>query len=61
MKIEIFPRATWRGKRWYFRVRASNGEIVAQSEGYQNRADCWSTAQLLRDDLVCAQILEMLQ
>jgi len=29
----------FKGKRgqWYFRVRAANGKIVAQSEGYKTR------------------------
>lgn len=33
-KIEVF-----KGKKdlWYFRLRASNGKIVAQSEGYTQR------------------------
>jgi len=36
MKIEVF-----RGKdgQWYFRVKAGNGQIVAQSEGYTRKYD----------------------
>ena len=32
---------------WYFRLRARNGEIVAQSEGYHNKQDAIDTARLL--------------
>lgn len=31
----------------YFRIRAANGEIIAQSEGYKNRGDLLSTIALL--------------
>lgn len=27
-------------KKWYFRLRAKNGEIVAQSEAYESRQGC---------------------
>lgn len=56
MKIELFPRLTWRGKRWYFRVKAKNGEIIATSEAYHNLADARKTAQLLRDGMGQAQM-----
>lgn len=37
--IERFERTSiLRGRRWYFRVKAPNGEIVAQSEGYNSAA-----------------------
>ncbi len=26
--------------QWYFRARAGNGKIVAQSEGYTRKANC---------------------
>jgi uncharacterized protein YegP (UPF0339 family) len=54
--IEIFPRRTLRGKRWYFRVKGANGEPIAQSEGYHNRSDCVSTAMLLRSQLFNAAV-----
>jgi len=36
-RVEIF-----RGKNlgWYFRLRSSNGKIVAQSEGYYSKRNC---------------------
>lgn len=56
MRIELFPRMTWKGKRWFFRVKAGNGEIVATSEAYHNLADARKTAMLLRDEMGRAQL-----
>lgn len=59
MKIETFKRARLIGRpRWYFRVRANNGEIVAQSEGYSRRIDCVETAHALRANLGSAEIAD---
>lgn len=33
-KIELFKSPA--NSKWYFRLKASNGKIVAQSEGYSN-------------------------
>lgn len=57
LRIEIFSRRSLFGKRWFFRVRAKNGEVIAQSEGYQNRFDCRGTAFNLRDNLIAADII----
>ncbi len=59
MKLEIFSRRTLRGKRWFFRVRAANGEIIAHSESYHNRADCVATAILLRGKLFDASLVTL--
>lgn len=56
MKIEVFPRRTWRGKRWFFRVKAGNGEPIAQSEAYHNYGDAWATANSLRAGIFDAVI-----
>lgn len=56
MRIEIFSRLGLLGKRWYFRVRAANGKVIASSEGYHNRKDARSTAASLRDNLATAGI-----
>lgn len=56
LRIEIFSRKHLFGRRYYFRVRAANGEPIAQSEGYHNRSDARSTAQLLRAAMPDAEI-----
>ena len=57
MKIEIFARHTLRGKRWFFTIKAANGEPIAQSEAYHNRGDAYDTAQSLRAKLFDAQLI----
>lgn len=47
MKFQIYKRWTWRGFRWYWRLRAKNGEIIAQSEGYNDIADCRRSIDLI--------------
>lgn len=37
-KIERFSRIGLFGRRWYFRGRGKNGEIVVSSEGYNSPA-----------------------
>jgi uncharacterized protein YegP (UPF0339 family) len=57
MKIEIFARRTLRGTRWFFTIKAANGEPIAQSEAYHNRGDAYDTAQSLRAKLFDAQLI----
>lgn len=39
-KFEVIQNYNPEGRRqWYWHLRASNGEIVAQSEGYTRKAD----------------------
>ncbi len=57
MTIDLFSRRNWRGQlRWFFTIRASNGEPVAQSEGYHNRVDAYETARMIRADAFDAEI-----
>lgn len=57
-RIEIFPGGSKeQGKLWFFRIRRiQNGQTVAMSEGYHNRADCRRTAMELRAGLGWAEI-----
>lgn len=42
MKIEVYKS----GGQWYWRVRAANGNVLADSsEGYKNLSDCKSMAR----------------
>lgn len=57
MKVEIFSARNLIGrKRWYFRVRAANGNIIAQSEAYSRRVDAVGTAHSLKAGLANAEI-----
>lgn len=57
MKIEVF-RSGLLVQRWYFRVRAGNGQVIAQSEGYSRRIDCIGTAHSLKNGIGKAEIVE---
>lgn len=41
MTFEVFRRVTFRGRRYFWRLRARNHEIVCsgQSSGYANKGD----------------------
>lgn len=57
MTIEIFSRKRLLQRPlWYFRVRAHNGQIVAQSEGYSRRIDAKETATNLRANIGNAEV-----
>lgn len=47
MTFEIYRRLTWRGRRWFWRLRARNHEIVCsgQSSGFANRRDMIDTIE----------------
>ena len=57
MKIEIFSRIGLRGRRWYFRIKAANGEIIAQSEAYTRKESAVGTAQLIRQNVATAEVV----
>ena len=37
------------GRFWYWRLRASNNEIIAQGEGYVNKGDAQHVVGLVMD------------
>jgi uncharacterized protein YegP (UPF0339 family) len=61
MVIEMFSS---RGRfglsklKWYFRIRAKNGETVAQSEGYSRKVDAVNTVMLIIREVKNAEIRE---
>jgi uncharacterized protein YegP (UPF0339 family) len=59
MTIELFSRKRLVGRpRWFFRVVARNGQIVAQSEAYSRRIDAMQTAHSLKEELSFARIVD---
>ncbi len=56
MKFKLFRRLTLLGPRWYWRLVATNGKIVAASEGYRNEADARSTIQSIRKNATYAKV-----
>jgi uncharacterized protein YegP (UPF0339 family) len=53
-KFEIFQD---KKKQWRFRLIASNGRIVCQSEGYTRKANCLATAERLAEIAFRASIV----
>lgn len=61
MKFEVYARKNSEGERqWYFRIRARNGEILAQSEGYWHRRDCRKAIRRIRCGALFARVKEIL-
>ncbi len=58
MKIEIYRRLTLRGKRYFFRMIARNGEIVAQghTSGYHNLKDIHDTVGKIMSQVSFAKV-----
>ena len=47
---QIYPSRNWRGaKRWHWRYKAGNGEIIASGEAYHNARDCEHAVDLMRE------------
>lgn len=57
MNFQIFrSKALFRPPQWYWRLRARNGEIIAQSEGYRNVGDCQKTVALIIAEVGAATV-----
>lgn len=66
MKFEIYKNqqraltalATDTGE-WRWRLKAGNGEIIAQGEGYRNKQDCMHAIDLVRSTNATTAIAEV--
>lgn len=61
LTIEIFNRRSGKKDKptqTYFRIKAGNGEIIAQSEGYSRKVYCLDTVELLRTALADAPVVD---
>lgn len=48
MKFEVYKKRTFRGARWFWRLKAGNGETIASGEGYKNKMDCLHCVNLVK-------------
>lgn len=48
-RFELYRALTLLGWRWYWRLRAANGEIVASGEGYRRREDAARAIEIVCD------------
>lgn len=52
----------WQSKansNWYWHLRASNGLVIAQGEGYVNKADCLHVISLIKGNAAAAQVVQV--
>lgn len=56
MRFEVFERRTLFGRRWFWRLRAKNGEIISQSEAYNSRAAAAKTINTVIEQAGGAEI-----
>lgn len=49
LAFHFFRALTIRGRKWYWHLKARNGEIVAASEGYANFDDARAATQIIRN------------
>lgn len=55
-KFELF---FGRDEQWYFHLKANNGRIIAQSEGYTRKAGALKGIEAIRTVAVKAKIIEV--
>ena len=60
-RIEFFSRKRRKSpeRNYYFRFRAANGQIIAQSQGYSRAIDRAATAFRLRERAIEARVYDM--
>lgn len=59
MTIELYARRGFFGRKYYFRIIASNGQIIAHSEAYSRRVDALSTIWSIQRAVNEAEIEEL--
>lgn len=47
-RFEIYTKLTLRGRRWYWRLRAANGEPIASGEAYNSAEAARKGIELVR-------------
>lgn len=56
MYVEMFRGED---KKWRWRLKATNGNILATSEAYSTRAKCRSTAESVATGNTCPEVREV--
>lgn len=60
MTFEIFSRMTWRGKQFFWRLKARNHRIIAVGgEGFHNKRDVERIIDKMVNELSGAQVKEI--
>jgi uncharacterized protein YegP (UPF0339 family) len=46
----------WEAVRWYFRVKSSNGRVIAQSDGFPSESSCLKAIAALQEGAATAKV-----
>lgn len=57
-KFELFKTSS-KAEPWRWRLRAANGHIICQSEGYQTRSGCENGIQSMRATVPTAAVIDL--
>lgn len=58
LKFEYYKSS--KNNKWYFRIRATNGKIIASSrQAYESKTDCISTIMLIKERVHSATIKDV--
>ena len=56
MRFELIRSKLPRRQRWRWRIVATNGQVLAHSEAYSNRADAVTAIEIVRDNAYAAPL-----
>jgi uncharacterized protein YegP (UPF0339 family) len=54
----VLVKSGWLTQKWHFRIVADNGEILASSEKYNNRIDCYAAIRRIKNDAGLADVFD---
>lgn len=57
MKFEYWQSS--KNSNWYWHLKASNGVVIAQGEGYVNKADCLHVINLIKTYASTASVVQI--
>ena len=55
-KFEVFQA---KDGKFHFRLKAANGEIIAQSQGYSTKANCMNGIESVKKNAASAEVVEI--
>lgn len=57
MKFEYWRSS--KNNNWYWHAKASNGLVIAQGEGYVNKADCLNVINIIKAGAATAAVVQI--
>lgn len=56
MKFEYWQSS--KNSNWYWHLKAANGQVIANGEGYVNKADCLHVINLIKTGASGASVVQ---